>query len=63
VVPASDLGKRGARPTAADHAERAPSNRGIERNELWWSLRAATVNLRRLLVLGLSRQNGAWVLA
>ncbi len=34
---------------------RVPS-RGIERNQLWWSLRVAVVNLRRLLVLVLARQ-------
>jgi IS5 family transposase len=37
--------------------------RGIQRNDLWWSLRVAAVNLRRLLVLGLARHDGAWVLA
>jgi hypothetical protein len=37
--------------------------RGIGRNGLWWSLRVAAVNLRRLLVPGLARQDGAWVLA
>jgi hypothetical protein len=37
--------------------------RGIERNDLWWSLRVAAVNLRRLLVLGLARRDGVWVLA
>jgi hypothetical protein len=37
--------------------------RGIERNQLWWSVRVAAVNLRRLLVLGLARHDGAWVLA
>jgi hypothetical protein len=37
--------------------------RGVERNQVWWSLRVAAVNLRRLLVLGLARRNGAWVLA
>jgi IS5 family transposase len=37
--------------------------RGIERNDLWWSVRAAAVNLRRLLALGLVRQHGTWVLA
>jgi IS5 family transposase len=37
--------------------------RGVDRNDLWWSLRVAAVNLRRLLVLGLARQDGAWVLA
>jgi Transposase domain (DUF772)/Transposase DDE domain len=42
---------------------RRVSYRGIERNEAWWSLRVAAVNLRRLLVLGLARHDGAWVLA
>jgi hypothetical protein len=46
----------------ADGCRRVPY-RGIERNEAWWSLRVAAVNLRRLLVLGLSHQDGAWVLA
>jgi hypothetical protein len=46
----------------ADGCRRVPY-RGIQRNELWWSLRVAAVNLRRLLVLGLARQDGAWVLA
>jgi hypothetical protein len=46
----------------ADGCRRVPY-RGIERNDLWWSLRVAAVNLRRLLVLGLARQDGAWVLA
>ena len=46
----------------ADGCRRVPY-RGIERNALWWSLRVAAVNLRRLLVLGLARQDGAWVLA
>jgi Transposase DDE domain len=46
----------------ADGCRRVPY-RGIERNHLWWSLRVAAVNLRRLLVLGLAHQDGAWVLA
>jgi Transposase DDE domain len=37
--------------------------RGIGRDQLWWSLRVAAVNLRRLLPLGLARRDGAWVLA
>jgi IS5 family transposase len=37
--------------------------RGIARNDQWWSLRVAAVNLRRLLVLGLARHDDAWVLA
>ena len=36
---------------------------GIEGNNLWWSLRVAAVNLRRLLVLGLTLEDDAWVLA
>jgi hypothetical protein len=39
------------------------SYRGVERNDLWWSVRVAAVNLRRLGALGLARQDGAWVLA
>jgi hypothetical protein len=46
----------------ADGCRRVPY-RGIQRNALWWSLRVAAVNLRRLLVLGLARHDGAWVLA
>jgi hypothetical protein len=46
----------------ADGCRRVPY-RGVDRNALWWSLRVAAVNLRRLGVLGLARQDGAWVLA
>jgi Transposase DDE domain len=46
----------------ADGCRRVP-DRGIDRNGLWWSLGVAAVNLRRLLVLGLAHQDGAWVLA
>jgi IS5 family transposase len=46
----------------ADGCRRVPY-RGVERNGLWWSVRVAAVNLRRLLVLGLARRDGAWVLA
>jgi hypothetical protein len=46
----------------ADGCRRVPY-RGIQRNELWWSQRAAAINLRRLLVLGLARHDGAWVVA
>ncbi len=46
----------------ADGCRRVPY-RGIERNNLWWSVRVAAVNLRRLLVLGLARRDGTWVLA
>ena len=45
----------------ADGCRRVPY-RGIERNDLWWSLRVAAVNLRRLLALGLTRQDQAWAL-
>jgi hypothetical protein len=46
----------------ADGCRRVPY-RGIGRNELWWSVRVAAVNLRRLLALGLAHHEGAWVLA
>jgi hypothetical protein len=46
----------------ADGCRRVP-HRGLERNDLWWSLRVAAVNLRRLLTLGLARRDGAWALA
>jgi hypothetical protein len=37
--------------------------RGVERNEAWAHRRVAALNLRRLVVLGLTRQDGNWVLA
>jgi DDE family transposase len=46
----------------ADGCRRVPY-RGIQRNDLWWSVRVAAVNLRRLLRLGLARRDGVWVLA
>jgi len=46
----------------ADGCRRVPY-RGIQRNDLWWSLRVAVVNLRRLLALGLARHDSAWVVA
>jgi hypothetical protein len=46
----------------ADGCRRVPY-RGIERNDAWWSLRAAAVNLRRLLTLGLARRDGTWIVA
>jgi hypothetical protein len=49
-------------PRGTDGCRRVPY-RGIGRNGLWWSLRVAAVNLRRLLVSGLARQDGAWGLA
>ena len=46
----------------ADGCRRVPY-RGIERNQLWWAVRVAAVNLRRLLALGLARRGQSWVLA
>jgi transposase len=37
--------------------------RGVERNEAWLNRRVAALNLRRLVVLGLTRSEGTWVLA
>jgi IS5 family transposase len=37
--------------------------RGVERNEAWLHRRVAALNLRKLIVLGLTRHDGAWVLA
>jgi IS5 family transposase len=37
--------------------------RGIEKNNNWLHHRVAALNLRRLLALGLTSHNGAWVLA
>lgn len=37
--------------------------RGVSANDAWLHLRMAGLNLRRLLVLGLRRQQGAWCLA
>ena len=34
--------------------------RGTERNQLWWSLRCAAINLGRLTNLGLNHTNGTW---
>jgi hypothetical protein len=46
----------------ADGCRRVPY-RGIERNDLWWSVRVAAVNLHRLLALGLAPRDQNWVLA
>jgi Transposase DDE domain len=46
----------------ADGCRRVPY-RGIQRNDQWWSVRVAAVNLRRLLALGLARRDQSWVLA
>lgn len=37
--------------------------RGVERNEAWLLRRVAALNLRRLVVLGLTRRAGGWALA
>ncbi len=37
--------------------------RGIDRNQIGFSHRAAVVNLQRLMTLGLTVTNGKWVLA
>jgi hypothetical protein len=43
-------------------ARRVPY-RGIEKNNQWLHHRVAGLNLRRLLAMGLTNQNGSWVLA
>jgi hypothetical protein len=43
-------------------ARRVPY-RGIEKNNQWLHHRVAAVNLRRLLAMGLTIQNGTWALA
>lgn len=43
-------------------ARRVPY-RGVEKNNNWLHHRVAALNLRRLLVMGLKIENGAWVLA
>jgi transposase len=37
--------------------------RGVERNEAWLNRRVAALNLRKLVVLGLTRSDGTWALA
>jgi hypothetical protein len=37
--------------------------RGARANDLWLHLRAAALNLRRLLALGLIRSSGSWAVA
>ena len=37
--------------------------RGIAKNNTWLHHRVAALNLRRLLALGLTHQNGTWQLA
>ncbi len=43
-------------------ARRVPY-RGVQKNNNWLHHRVAALNLRRLLALGLTTENGAWVLA
>jgi hypothetical protein len=43
-------------------ARRVPY-RGVEKNDNWLHHRVAALNLRRLLTLGLTMQNGTWALA
>jgi IS5 family transposase len=45
------------------HGHRKVRYRGTDRNQMWWSVRCAAVNLKRLLVLGLVRENTGWVIA
>lgn len=42
-------------------ARRVPY-RGVTKNNAWWVTRAASINLKRLLKLGLTRQTGTWAL-
>lgn len=42
-------------------ARRVPY-RGVRKNNAWWVTRAAGINLKRLLNLGLTGQNGIWAL-
>jgi hypothetical protein len=44
-------------------AHRRVPYRGVANNDAWWHLRAAAINLRRLLTLGLTDTNGHWALA
>lgn len=37
--------------------------RGVTKNNVWWTTRAAAINLKRLLTLGLNVQDGAWTVA
>ncbi len=43
-------------------ARRVPY-RGVAKNNAWWSTRAAGINLKRLLNLGLTQHGGTWSLA
>ena len=37
--------------------------RGVAKNDHWWHHRAAAINLRRMLTLGLTRVSGTWTIA
>ena len=41
---------------------RKVSSRGITRNQIWLSHRCAAINLRRLVNLGLTNEEGRWML-
>ena len=43
-------------------ARRVPY-RGVIKNNAWWATRAAGINLKRLLNLGLVLENGTWATA
>lgn len=43
-------------------ARRVPY-RGVVKNNAWWNTRAAGINLKRLLNLGLTLENGTWATA
>jgi IS5 family transposase len=45
------------------HNNRRVRYRGVERNDAWLSTRAAALNLRRLINLGLDRTDTAWTIA
>ncbi len=45
------------------HGNRRVRYHGVAKNNHWWHHRAAALNLRRLIALGLTRTPGAWALA
>ena len=45
------------------HGNRKLRYRGVTKNNLWLHHRAAAINLRRLLALGLDLGNNGWQLA
>ena len=44
-------------------SHRRVAYRGVDRNRIWWSHRAAAVNLRRLINLGIQLTEAGWVVA